>query len=98
MPEKQISAALGDTTDPQDRTILNLKEAEVVKIMLEFLNMRGFHISMRALERESGLVNGLFSDDVLFLRHLILDGQWEDVLQFIQVCFLRAYLVLSLPH
>ncbi|XP_075250588.1 WD repeat-containing protein 47-like isoform X2 [Convolutriloba macropyga] len=84
MPEKQISAALGDTTDPQDRTILNLKEAEVVKIMLEFLNMRGFHISMRALERESGLVNGLFSDDVLFLRHLILDGQWEDVLQFIQ--------------
>ena len=72
MPEKQVSAALGETLDTQERTILNLKEADVVKIMLEFLNARGFHISMRALERESGLVNGLFSDDVLFLRHLIL--------------------------
>ena len=80
-----MSAALSENGDTPERTMLNLKEAEVVKIILEFLNARGFHITMRALERESGLVNGLFSDDVLFLRHLVLDGQWEDVLQFIQV-------------
>jgi len=36
------------------------------------------------LERESGVINGDFSDDLLFLRQLILDGQWDDVLEFIQ--------------
>ncbi|KAI2650321.1 WD repeat-containing protein 47 [Labeo rohita] len=39
---------------------------------------------MLALEKESGIINGLYSDDMLFLRQLILDGQWEEVLQFIQ--------------
>jgi hypothetical protein len=27
--------------------------------------------------------NGFFSDDMLFLRQLVLDGQWDDVFQFI---------------
>ncbi len=36
------------------------------------------------LERESGVINGSFSDDLLFLRQLILDGQWEDTIEFIQ--------------
>ena len=36
------------------------------------------------LERESGVINGNYSDDLLFLRQLILDGQWEDVAEFIQ--------------
>ncbi len=36
------------------------------------------------LERETGVINGSFSDDLLFLRQLILDGQWDDVLEFIQ--------------
>uniref|UniRef100_A0A8C8DFR6 WD repeat domain 47b n=1 Tax=Oryzias sinensis TaxID=183150 RepID=A0A8C8DFR6_9TELE len=39
---------------------------------------------MLALEKESGVINGLYSDDMLFLRQLILDGQWEEVMQFIQ--------------
>lgn len=37
-----------------------------------------------SLERETGVINGVFSDDVLFLRQLILDGQWDDVTEFIQ--------------
>ncbi|XP_029355904.1 WD repeat-containing protein 47-like isoform X1 [Echeneis naucrates] len=66
-----------------DETI-NIKEAEVIKLMLDFLNCRKLHISMLALEKESGVINGLYSDDMLFLRQLILDGQWEEVMQFIQ--------------
>ncbi|XP_051549661.1 WD repeat-containing protein 47-like isoform X1 [Myxocyprinus asiaticus] len=64
--------------------IINIKEAEIIKLILDFLNFRKLHISMLALEKESGVINGLYSDDMLFLRQLILDGQWEEVLQFIQ--------------
>ncbi|TKS74397.1 WD repeat-containing protein 47 [Collichthys lucidus] len=82
---------------------ISIKEAEVIKVMLDFLNSRKLHISMLALEKESGVINGLYSDDMLFLRYgctadhhrdlfsfaafnrqLILDGQWEEVMQFIQ--------------
>ncbi|XP_046892895.1 WD repeat-containing protein 47b [Hypomesus transpacificus] len=63
---------------------INIKEVEVIKLMLDFLNSRKLHISMLALEKESGVINGLYSDDMLFLRQLILDGQWEEILQFIQ--------------
>lgn len=63
---------------------INIKEAEVIKLILDFLNSRKLHISMLALEKESGVINGLFSDDMLFLRQLILDGQWDEVMQFIQ--------------
>lgn len=63
---------------------LSLAEEDVVRLTLEFLHNRGLHISQLSLERETGLVNGAYSDDVLFLRQLILDGQWEDVLEFIQ--------------
>lgn len=31
-----------------------------------------------------GVINGKYSDDVLFLRQLVLDGQWDDTLEFIQ--------------
>uniref|UniRef100_A0A672RUD6 WD repeat domain 47 n=1 Tax=Sinocyclocheilus grahami TaxID=75366 RepID=A0A672RUD6_SINGR len=64
--------------------IINVKEVEIIKVMLDFLNTRKLHISMLALEKESGVINGLYSDDMLFLRQLILDGQWDEVLQFIQ--------------
>uniref|UniRef100_T1ISV0 Valine--tRNA ligase n=1 Tax=Strigamia maritima TaxID=126957 RepID=T1ISV0_STRMM len=63
---------------------LTLKEEEVVKLALEFLNCRDLHITQLSLERETGVINGTFSDDVLFLRQLILDGQWDDALEFIQ--------------
>ncbi|KAG7514780.1 WD repeat-containing protein 47-like [Solea senegalensis] len=63
---------------------INIKEAEVIKLILDFLNSRKLHISMLALEKEGGVINGLYSDDMLFLRQLILDGQWDEVMQFIQ--------------
>lgn len=63
---------------------LHLREDDVVRLVLEFVCSRQFHISQLSLERETGVINGVFSDDVLFLRQLILDGQWDDVLEFIQ--------------
>uniref|UniRef100_A0A8C5QJW2 WD repeat domain 47 n=1 Tax=Leptobrachium leishanense TaxID=445787 RepID=A0A8C5QJW2_9ANUR len=63
---------------------VNVKEVEITKLILDFLNSKKLHISMLALEKESGVINGLYSDDMLFLRQLILDGQWDEVLQFIQ--------------
>ncbi|XP_033099125.1 WD repeat-containing protein 47-like [Anneissia japonica] len=65
-------------------TKIAIKESDIVKLVLDFLSSRELLMSMRTVEKESGIVNGLFSDDVLFLRHLILDGQWDDVLEFIQ--------------
>ncbi|XP_045458552.1 WD repeat-containing protein 47-like [Melitaea cinxia] len=65
-------------------THLNLREDDVVRLALEFLHNRDLHITQLSLERETGVINGNFADDVLFLRQLILDGQWDDVLEFIQ--------------
>jgi hypothetical protein len=39
---------------------------------------------MLSVERETGIINGIYSDDMLFLRQLILDGQWDDVIEFVQ--------------
>ncbi|XP_018324962.1 WD repeat-containing protein 47 isoform X2 [Agrilus planipennis] len=63
---------------------LTLREEDVVRLTLEFLHNRELHISQLSLERETGVINGCYSDDLLFLRQLILDGQWDDVLEFIQ--------------
>lgn len=51
---------------------INVKEVEIIKVILDFLNSRKLHISMLALEKESGVINGLYSDDMLFLRCSIL--------------------------
>lgn len=39
---------------------------------------------MLDLERETGVINSNYSDDILFLRQLILDGQWDDAIEFVQ--------------
>lgn len=49
--------------------IINVKEVEIIKVILDFLNSRKLHITMLALEKESGVINGLYSDDMLFLRY-----------------------------
>ena len=65
-------------------THLVLREEDVVKLTCEFLHNRDLHIAQATLERETGVINGQYSDDLLFLRQLILDGQWDDVIEFIQ--------------
>ncbi|KAI3415756.1 hypothetical protein GPALN_005340 [Globodera pallida] len=66
------------------KVALSIDERDVVKLVLEFLENRRIHITQVALERETGVINGDYSDDILFLRQLILDGQWDSALQFIE--------------
>lgn len=77
-----FSEVWGCTKMPSTR--LNLREDDVVRLTLEFLSNRELHITQLSMERETGVINGNFADDVLFLRQLILDGQWDDVIEFIQ--------------
>ena len=58
----------GDPVTMTAEETISIKEAEVVKLMLDFLSSRKLHIGMLALEKESGVINGLYSDDMLFLR------------------------------
>ena len=60
-----------------------VREEDAIRLIIEFLSRRDLCISQLSLERESGIYNCNFSDDLIFLRQLILDGQWEDVLQFV---------------
>ncbi|CAD5208803.1 unnamed protein product [Bursaphelenchus xylophilus] len=61
-----------------------VQERDVIFCILEFLENRKLHISQVSLERETGLINGDFSEDVLFLRQLIIDGQWDNALDFVE--------------
>ena len=65
-------------------TTITFNESDVVRLILEFMANRELRISMLSLERETGVINGVFSDDLLFLRQLILDGQWDDAIDFVQ--------------
>uniref|UniRef100_A0A9J7XQU3 WD repeat domain 47a n=1 Tax=Cyprinus carpio carpio TaxID=630221 RepID=A0A9J7XQU3_CYPCA len=62
--------------------IINVKEVEIIKVMLDFLSSRKLHISMLALEKESGVINGLYSDDMLFLRfrYIVLKQKFLEAL------------------
>lgn len=66
------------------KVTVNLNEKDIIKLIIEFLGNRELNISMLDLERETGVCNGAFSDDTLFLRQLILDGQWDDAIEFVQ--------------
>uniref|UniRef100_A0A8C4D903 WD repeat domain 47a n=1 Tax=Dicentrarchus labrax TaxID=13489 RepID=A0A8C4D903_DICLA len=61
---------------------INVKEVEIIKVILDFLNARKLHISMLALEKESGVINGLYSDDMLFLRfrYIVLKQKFLEAL------------------
>jgi hypothetical protein len=72
------------STTQSMRLAVSLNEKDIIKMIVEFLNNRDLYISMLDLERETGVINGAYSDDILFLRQLILDGQWDDVIEFIQ--------------
>ena len=61
-----------------------VEDDQVVRLILEFLDSRKLHNTMRTLEKEAGVVNCGFSDDILFLRDLVLDGEWEAILIFAQ--------------
>lgn len=65
-------------------TSVFIDEEWIIRLILDFLNSRKLHKAMRNLEKDSGFVNCGYSDDVLFLRELVLDGEWEAILVFAQ--------------
>uniref|UniRef100_A0A0N5ADA7 WD repeat-containing protein 47 n=1 Tax=Syphacia muris TaxID=451379 RepID=A0A0N5ADA7_9BILA len=73
-----------DSVKAPPSVLLSISEVDIVKVILEFLDSRGLHIAQLSLERETGIINGGYSDDVLFLRQLILDGQWDSALDFVE--------------
>ncbi|VDN95938.1 unnamed protein product [Rodentolepis nana] len=63
---------------------LSIQESDILKLILEFLEKRDFAYTQVALERESGVVNGCFGEDILFFRQLILQGHWDDALDYLK--------------
>lgn len=63
---------------------VNINEKDIIKLVIEFLANRDLNITMLDLERETGIINSNYSDDILFMRQLILDGQWDDAIEFVQ--------------
>lgn len=53
---------------------LTFYEADIIKLILEFLEKKDLCISMLSLERETGTVNGVYSEDMLFFRQVVLEG------------------------
>ncbi|CBX33080.1 Protein CBG12640 [Caenorhabditis briggsae] len=84
MERSSISTTLAKSPKTPSGIPFAIRERDVIKAILEFLEIRGLHITQLSLEREAGVINGAFSDDILFLRQLILDGQWDNALDFVE--------------
>lgn len=65
-------------------TSVVVEDDQVLRLILEFLDSRKLHNTMRSLEKESAIVNCGYSEDILFLRDLVLEGEWEAILIFAQ--------------
>lgn len=58
---------------------LELAQRDVVLLLLDYLQQQGLVGSMLALEQETNLSLFKYSQEIQFLRQLILDGNWAQV-------------------
>ncbi|XP_055338369.1 WD repeat-containing protein 47-like [Paramacrobiotus metropolitanus] len=63
---------------------VNISDREIIILILEFLESKNLNISQISLERETGIVNGAFSNEILFLRDLIIEGSWDDAVDYVE--------------
>jgi hypothetical protein len=63
---------------------VNVADRDIIVLILEFLESKNLNISQVTLERETGMVNGSFCEEVLFLRNLILEGLWDDAVDYVE--------------
>jgi WD40 repeat protein len=63
---------------------MNIDETDVVRLILSYLKDHCYTGTLRCLEKESGVTECSLPDDVMFLRSLVLDGRWEDVINFVE--------------
>ncbi|GBN44462.1 hypothetical protein AVEN_67504-1, partial [Araneus ventricosus] len=60
-----------------------LKEEDIIRLIQAYFDFRGLHLSLDAIERETGVLNCQYPEEALVLRHLIVDGRWRDALNYI---------------
>jgi len=58
---------------------LELSHREVLLMMLDYCREHNLLSSMLTLEQEAGLSLFKYSNEIMFLRQLILDGNWPQV-------------------
>ncbi|XP_071042662.1 ankyrin repeat domain-containing protein 12-like [Parasteatoda tepidariorum] len=63
---------------------IRLKEADIIRLIESYLDCRGLHMTLDALERETGIINAEYPEEVVLLRYLILDGRWQEAVQYIK--------------
>ncbi|OQV24381.1 WD repeat-containing protein 47 [Hypsibius exemplaris] len=63
---------------------INVSDREIIILILDYLESKNLNISQVTLERETGLVNGAFSEEVIFLRNLIFEGLWDDAVDYVE--------------
>ena len=63
---------------------MNIDESDVVRLILSYLKDHRYTGTLRCLEKESGVTECSLPGDVMFLRSLVLDGRWDDVIKFVQ--------------
>jgi hypothetical protein len=58
---------------------LELAHRDVILTLLDYLNEQNLTSTMLALEQETEISLFKYSQEISFLRQLILDGNWEQV-------------------
>ena len=69
---------------------IHLEEESVLKVILRYLEERGYAKSMRCLEKETGVLTEDETDeDLSYLRELVLDGRFQDAIAFLEPMLLE---------
>ena len=76
----------------------HLEESSVLQIVLGYLEERGYISTMRCLEKETGISNSPSDDDLSYVRELVLDGRFEDVLRFLQPIIQSSSIIFQLKR
>ena len=76
----------------------HLEESSVLQIILGYLEERGYISSMRCLEKETGISNSPSDDDLSYVRELVLDGRFEDVLRFLEPIIQSSSIIFQLKR
>ena len=76
----------------------HLEESSVLQIVLGYLEERGYIYTMRCLEKETGISNSPSDDDLSYVRELVLDGRFEDVLRFLEPIIQSSSIIFQLKR
>ena len=76
----------------------HLEESSVLQIVLGYLEERGYISTMRCLEKETGISNSPSDDDLSYVRELVLDGRFEDVLRFLEPIIQSSSIIFQLKR